>query len=63
MYRERIRTNRNVISQPVENVDIPNSQKLSKFRGNDLNLTNYRNRSRLKQTSGEESINAEKRRI
>ena len=52
-----------MISQPVENVDIPNSQKLSKFRGNDLNLTNYRNRSRLKQTSGEESINAEKRRI
>ena len=49
-------------SQPVENVDIPNSVKLSKFRGNDSNLSNHRSRSRWRQTSGERPIIAERQR-
>ena len=61
-YRERIRTNCDVNSQSVENVDIPNFQNSSEFSGNDSNLSNHRSRSRLRQTSAEELINAERRR-
>ena len=49
-------------SQSVENVDIPNSQNSSEFRENDSYLSNHRSRSRLRQTSEEESIIAERRR-
>ena len=58
-YRKRNRTNRDVNSQSAENVDIPNSQNASEFSGNDWNLSNHRRRSRLRQTSGKGSINAE----
>ena len=43
-YGERIHTNRDVNSQSVENVDIPNSRNLSEFSRNDLNLSNHRSR-------------------
>ena len=60
-YRERIRTNRVVNSKSVENVNIPNSQNSSEFGGNDLNLSNQKSRSCLRQTLGERSINGERR--
>ena len=41
-YRERIRTNRDMNSQSVENVDISNSQNSSEFSGNNPNLSNRR---------------------
>ena len=50
-------------SQSVENVDIPNSQNSSEFSGNDPNLSSYRSISRLRQASGERSINVKRRRI
>ena len=61
-YRERIRTNRDMNSQTVENVDIPNSQNSSEFIGNNLNFLNRRSGSRLRQTSGERSIIAKRQR-
>ena len=59
-YRERIRTNRDVNLQSVENVDIPNSQNSSEFSGNDSNLSHHRSRSRLRQISEERPINAKR---
>ena len=55
-YRERIRTNGDVNSQSVENVDISNSQNSSEFQGNNSNLSNHRSRSRLRQTSEERRL-------
>ena len=46
-YKERILSNRDVNSHSVENVNIPNSHNLTKFRGNDSNLSKHRNRSCL----------------
>ena len=48
-------------SQSATNVDIPNSQNSSKFIRNNPNLSNRRSRSRLRQTSGERSLIAERR--
>ena len=50
-------------SQSVANVDISHSQNSSEFIGNDLNLSNHRSRSRLRETLEERLINAERRRI